>query len=266
MHLCRSLVFQTLMYPLLVVEFEIVLQTGLQFGYCAVLIQVNVLVFHGSPQTFDENIIQSPPPAIHADADVSVQQHLRERMTGELHALVGVENHRRVSFQRLLQRIDAEGCVHSVGQLPRQHIAAVPVDYRDQIHEASRHRDISDVGAPDLIDPVDLHVAQQVRIDLVPGRGLAGGRPRRDSLYSHDPHQPLDALAVPLLTMLSVQLAGHAARTIERTAGVDLVNHAHDLHILIGNSHGLIIQRRSVKAQKLALATYADPFIVWLHQ
>lgn len=265
MHLGGSLVFQTLMYPLLVVEFEIVLQAGLQFGHGAVLIQVDVLVFHGSPQTFDENVVQSAATAIHADADVSVQQHLRERMAGELHALVGVENHRRAGFQRLLQRIAAEGCVHGVGQPPRQHIAAVPVDYRGQIHEALRHRNIGDVSAPDLIDPVDLHVAQQVRIDLVLGRGLAGGRPRRDALYSHDPHQPLDALAVPLLAMLAVQLSGHAARTIERAAGVDLVNHAHDLHILVGNRHRLVIQRRAVKAQKLALATYADLFIVWLH-
>jgi hypothetical protein len=43
-----------------------------------------------------------------------------------------------------------------------------------QIEEALAHGQVGDVGAPDLIGPIDPQPAQQVGIGLVPLRGLAG--------------------------------------------------------------------------------------------
>ena len=49
-----------------------------------------------------------------------------------------------------------------------------PVHDGDQVEEASSHRQIGDVGAPDLVGPIDPQATQQVGVDLVPFRRLAG--------------------------------------------------------------------------------------------
>jgi len=41
-----------------------------------------------------------------------------------------------------------------------------------QVEKALGHRDVGNVGAPHLIDPLDREPAQQVRIDLVRAAGL----------------------------------------------------------------------------------------------
>jgi hypothetical protein len=57
--------------------------------------------------------------------------------------------------QRLLQRTDTERAVHGVGQPPRQHRPARPVHDRHEIEKAAANRDVGDVGAPDLVRPLD---------------------------------------------------------------------------------------------------------------
>ena len=53
----------------------------------------------------------------------------------------------------------------------RQHAAACSIDYRSQIDEASRHRNLHRVRRPHLLAALDLPVAQQVRPVLI-GRVL----------------------------------------------------------------------------------------------
>ena len=48
-----------------------------------------------------------------------------------------------------------------------KHRAAHPVHDDHQIEEALGHRDVGDVRAPDLIDPLDRQPAEEVRIDFV---------------------------------------------------------------------------------------------------
>ena len=54
--------------------------------------------------------------------------------------------------QRLTQGIETEATVEGVGKLPGEHVAAMPVDDSDQVHEATQQRHIGDVCAPDLVD------------------------------------------------------------------------------------------------------------------
>src|SRR6516165_11471742 len=69
--------------------------------------------------------------------------------------------------ERFLECLDTELRAERVRQPPRQHGTAHPVHDYHQVEEALDHRDVSDVRAPDLIDPLDREPTQQVGIDLV---------------------------------------------------------------------------------------------------
>ena len=63
---------------------------------------------------------------------------------------------------------------YRVRKPPGQHSPRVPVHDRHQVDEASGQRNVGNVCAPDLVDPVDRQTAQQVRVLGVLGRRLAG--------------------------------------------------------------------------------------------
>src|ERR1700738_4069664 len=103
-------------------------------------------------------------------------------------ALVGVEDLRTTkASERFLERLDAEIGAERVRQPPGQYRTTVPVHDRDQIHEPLGHRDIGDIRAPNLVDPIDRQPIEQIRIDLVRGRRLARVWPLIDR---HQPDQP----------------------------------------------------------------------------
>ena len=78
-------------------------------------------------------------------------------------ALVGVEDlGAAVQQERFLERLDTELGAERVRQPPRQHRAAHPVHDHHQVEKAPGHRDVGDVRAPDLIDPLDRKPTQQV--------------------------------------------------------------------------------------------------------
>src|SRR5208337_4562834 len=168
------LVAERLVGALVVVEAEVVADAGARLGHVVVGVQVDLLVLERAPEPLDEDVVQTAALAVHADGDAALAQRRREGFRGELRALVGVEDLRLAeASERLLQRLDAEAGVERVGQAPRQHPARVPVHDRHQVREARLHRDVGDVGRPDLIDPADLEAAQQVRVDDVLGVRLA---------------------------------------------------------------------------------------------
>ena len=68
------------------------------------------------------------------------------------------------------------------------------------------HLRIDYLGAPNLIDTLDLHVAKQVRIDPMTRPRLAQSRLRVDRHDSHLTHQTLDFLAVDLRRQTPIHL------------------------------------------------------------
>ncbi len=54
--------------------------------------QVDLLVFDRFPEPLDEDVVAPSALAVHADLDLLGQKNLREVDTGELAALVGVED------------------------------------------------------------------------------------------------------------------------------------------------------------------------------
>jgi len=59
------------------------------------LVQGDGLVCERAPRPLDKDIVHDPAAAIHGDADAGILERAGEGGTGELAALVGVENLRR---------------------------------------------------------------------------------------------------------------------------------------------------------------------------
>src|SRR5271170_6509745 len=107
-------------------------------------------------KALDEDIVEKPALAVHADTHAAGLQLINEIPTRELHALIGVKDLRlAITICRVLQGFDAERRLHPNRQTPRQDTAAEPIHHRDQIHKALRQRDVSDVGTPHLVWAVD---------------------------------------------------------------------------------------------------------------
>jgi hypothetical protein len=114
--------------------------------------------------------------AVHGDLGLGPLQPVGPVEGSELTALVGVHDLGRAELvDRLVQRLEAELGLQRVGDASGQHLAGEPVHvlrrlkaiaYRPkdghQIEEAFPHRQVSDVGTPDLVGPVDPQPAQQL--------------------------------------------------------------------------------------------------------
>lgn len=57
------------MEPLRVIEVEIGAEMGPRLGDPPIIMKVDFLVFDGSPETFDEDVVIDPAATIHADAN-----------------------------------------------------------------------------------------------------------------------------------------------------------------------------------------------------
>lgn len=122
----------------------------------AVSAQIDLLVFHRAPQALDNDIVAPRAPTVHADGNFLAQQHADEGQAGELAALIGVENLRFAEArQRFFQSLDAEIGLHADRHSLGQYLAAEPVNDGYEIDEALRHRNVTDVGCPDLVGPYD---------------------------------------------------------------------------------------------------------------
>lgn len=122
---------------------------------------------------------------------------------------------RRVEYPRtgeagqgLLERLNAEIGIQGVGQAPAQDLAAGPVHHGHQVQKTSPHRDVGEVGAPDVAWLRDLQLAQQVRIDPVLRVGLGGVGLLVDGHQPHLAHQARHPLPAYPMTF-SPQPAGH---------------------------------------------------------
>ena len=69
-----------------------------------------------------------------------------------------------------------------------QHVPTRPIHDRHQVKEAAAHRDVGDVGAPDLIGPVDRHALEQIGVDLLLRMRIAGAwrSLKYEAVYLHE--------------------------------------------------------------------------------
>ena len=123
-------------------------------------------MFHRSPQALDEDVAPPAAFAIHADLDGVSFENVGEFGTGELAALVGVEDLRSaVAGDGLFQCLDTEVRAQRIGVPLGEYPAAVPAHDRDQINKSPSHRDVGEIRGPHVIGTTDAHVPQQIGID-----------------------------------------------------------------------------------------------------
>ena len=72
-----------------------------------------------------------------------------------------------------MERDQAEAGFHRVGEFPTEHETAEPIHDGDQVQKAAAHRDVSNIGALDVVRSLDRDAAQQVRIHFVTRRRAA---------------------------------------------------------------------------------------------
>ena len=130
-----------------------------------ILVEIDVLILDAAPWAFAEDVVEGAGKAVHADLNVGCEQAGGEVIGRELCALVGVEDLGPALAERLAQGIETEDVVQSGGKLPSEHLAAVPVDDSDQIHEATKHRHMGDVSAQEQAGPDALGTAASVDED-----------------------------------------------------------------------------------------------------
>ena len=108
----------------MIVEVEVPSQAALRFMKVGVVVQVDLLVFHAAPQTFDKDVVETAAAAVHADADPGFIEPAGEIVARELAALVCVEDLGPARVKGLVERINAERRVQRVREPPGQYVVA----------------------------------------------------------------------------------------------------------------------------------------------
>ena len=85
----RRLVAEGLVQAALVVKVYVVGQTGFHAENILERVQIQPLVLEAAPKALNEDVVEGPPPAIHADGDIARLQGGNEGIRGELAALIG---------------------------------------------------------------------------------------------------------------------------------------------------------------------------------
>jgi len=169
-------------------------------------------------------------------------------LTGELAALVGVEDIRSAFSKCFFQRLDAKVGIQGVGQPPGEHIPAVPVDDGHQVEKSTCHGDVGYISRPNLIRPGYLHPTEQVRVDFMPRCWFARPGMPVDGLEPHYAHESPDSFTVdpPALTL---KTGGYFACPVKRRGQVLTVNQLHVNKILFRNPFRLVVQAGAADIQ-----------------
>src|SRR3990170_5514362 len=246
------------MRTLLVVERDPFPNAGLGLASGLERMQINAFVFERPPQPLDHDVVHPPPLAVHRDLGAGFLENLGKLQGGELAPLVRVEDPGRPEpGQRLPKGRHAKIRLQRVRQPPGEDLSAVPVHDRHEIEKPPAHRDVADVRAPDLVRMVDRHPFQQIRVDLVTGKRLAGVGFLVDRTQPHLPHPPGDPLAADAPstpTEPPCHLPGSEEGGLQELP----VDDPHEIEVERGFSDRLVVERGAADSQKKALPGDAE--------
>jgi len=110
--------------------------------------------------------------------------------------LIGIEDLRLAEAKGSIERGQTKAGLQSTRQFPTEHEAAEPVHHGHQIEKAATHRNVRNIGAPDMVRSLDRDTAQQIWIHLMAWGRTTQVRLRVVSLDSQNPHQALHTFAV----------------------------------------------------------------------
>jgi len=118
---------ETSIRPFTVVWVEECGQTGLQLTNLAKLVEINVLISYTVPLTFADDVVEGAASAILADPNVGSAQAMNASAVS--YAPWSVLKIFGATIAEIpAQGIETEGAVQGEGELPSEHVVAVPVD------------------------------------------------------------------------------------------------------------------------------------------
>lgn len=142
-----------------------------------------------------KDFVQTPASAVHANLDASLFKRANERTTREVAALIRIGYVRYAEaticheVQRVMERLQHKAVLQTVAELPRDNVAAIPIDEGNEIDKALGGPNVCDVCAPDVVRTVSRHATQEVRIDGVPRGCLTGIWLRVDRFQPEHVHE-----------------------------------------------------------------------------
>jgi len=240
-----------------IVEGEICTQALGGLSHALVVLEINFLILDASPESLHEDVVPAPPPSVPTDADAFLFESVGVIFTGELRALIAVEDAGFGAPECSFQGCDTEETVQSVGEFPREHVPAEPVHYGHEIDKAVLQPDVGDVGTPHLVGALYAHVFEQIGISL--GRL---SRPTQsglgiDRLQSHYAHQPLHTLSIDTIPLV-LKPGRHTTGAIKRRLGVLLVDQTHQGQVERRRDCWLVVEAGTRQSQQLTLTIHRD--------
>src|SRR5512137_2932224 len=88
--------------------------------------QVNFLVFDGTPESFGENVVVGAPAPIHADFDFFMLQTFQIFRAGEMAALIAVPDLWLGLQQSVVDRREHEIQFQSLAERPTENVTGIP--------------------------------------------------------------------------------------------------------------------------------------------
>ncbi len=224
-----------LMLAAAVVELNPIGGEGSEFGYGLIAPQPKLFIFQTPPKPLDEDVVHPATTPVHADLDTLLLKLGDPLFSGELAALVRVEDlwFATRAAQRLFQSPHAKSTVHSVADLPGENGPAVPIHDCHHVGVSFRHRNVGNVGAPDFVDGVDFAIPQQVGKNLMTFDRNARRGLRHQGFQSHDAHQPPDSFAADVVAVIP-EVFAEIPLPVERTLCVEHIHDRHDFAVFFG--------------------------------
>lgn len=154
------------MWSFVIIELEIAREAAYSISGRLVIAQIDLLPFDRTPQAFDKHVIERSSTPIPTDLDSRLLQTAGVGGTGELGALIGIDDVRLALTQSVVQCFQTEVRVERVRKRLGQDVATVPVEHGYQVEEAVLQTNVGNIGAPHVVDLGNAATTQQIGITL----------------------------------------------------------------------------------------------------
>ena len=199
-------IVQRFMRAHVVVLVDEALDAGPELAFGRIFLNIYLLSLQTAEPPFDHNVVRPAGLPVHALPDMHRLEQCLIVFTGELAALVRVDNRRNaVALYRFPDGFQDGSRFQSIRQPPAYNLAAIPVDDCGQVHVATLHLDEGDVNRPHLIREMGHIAPEQVWQDSFLKVALRGVRLRVDRVDRHLAHILLNRLPGDEITVVSEQ-------------------------------------------------------------
>ena len=200
----------------MVVEGEVVGNTGTQFVHGGKDVSVEVLVLKDRPEALVAGVVVTAARRAHRAGDVELRAQRLGLVVAELTAAVGVKDRaadvRKARRDGLTQRVEHEFGAHVIAQMPTEDATRPFVTHGTQVDVARADLQVGQVARPEFVQPLGGEVAVH-EVRGVEGEGIGHGRdlegPWTDARHPQRSHARGDRVVARVLAILN-QVLGDA--------------------------------------------------------